>query len=78
MIDKIEHFVATMFITVIISVFSTLTAGIIVALLFSISKEIYDRKMKKEDAEVNDIIADILGILFGIVIIFVISATQSF
>jgi len=73
MIDKIEHFVATMFITVIISVFSTLTAGIIVALLFSIFKEIYDKKIKKEDIEVTDLIADALGILFGISIIFLIS-----
>jgi len=69
MIDKIEHFFATTFITVFIGYFFDLIFGVIIASLFSVFKEIYDYKIDKEDVEAKDIVADVLGILFGVVVI---------
>ena len=58
-----------MFITAFIGYFFDISFGIALSLMFSVLKEIHDYKIKKEDFEARDLIADIMGILFGIAII---------
>jgi len=70
--DKIEHFLVTMIITIIIGYLSFFIYGMIIALLFSLIKEIYDYKIKKEEIEFFDLLADVMGILFGVFILFII------
>jgi len=69
MIDKIEHFCVTSIITISVGYFLNLNIGIILSLIFSFSKEIYDYKVKREDFELKDLIADFLGIILGILVI---------
>ncbi len=70
MIDKIEHFLVTFCITVFMGYFS-IVVGIVMALVFSFSKEIYDNKIKKEDVEISDLSVDFMGILLGIFVLVV-------
>jgi MFS superfamily sulfate permease-like transporter len=73
MIDKIEHFFVTTFITVFVGYLPNIIFGVFLAFLFSVLKELYDFKIQKEDFEAKDMIADVLGIIFGVLIMFLIS-----
>lgn len=68
--DKVLHFL-------LLGAFSMLTGivyGILTAVLasscISMAKEIYDRKVKKEDVDLGDLTADCMGIIAGIAIVF--------
>jgi len=68
MIDKIEHFLVNFCITVFMGYFSIIM-GIVMALVFSFSKEIYDNKIKKEGVEIFDLVTDFMGILLGVFVL---------
>lgn len=73
MLDKIQHFFVTTCITVFIGYPINIYLGVFLATLFSSFKEVYDNRVKMKDFDERDIIADVLGILFGIFLIIIIS-----
>jgi len=67
--DKILHFGINFFIVIITSYWIGLFTSVIFALITSVSKELIDKFIRKTFFSWADIIADIFGILTGIIII---------
>ena len=67
-VDKLLHFLVNYF---IITAFSVINfwIGFFICIIASVGKEIYDAKSDSDCFSWGDILADILGILFGIYIL---------
>jgi hypothetical protein len=68
--DKVLHFLAMMAASGLLGiVYGTLISSLACGSM-SMAKEIYDRKVKKEDIDLGDLTADCIGIITGIAIVF--------
>ena len=68
--DKVLHFLAMMAASGLLGlVYGTLISSLACGSM-SMAKEIYDRKVKKEDVDLGDLTADCMGIIAGIAIVF--------
>lgn len=61
-IDKVAHLFVSYFLLTIFSLVLPLWGAIILAFLFGLGKEIYDKKF-----DYKDLIADIIGIIIGVI-----------
>lgn len=64
--DGLKHLVLSMLITKVLLLFLPLYLAILIALVISISKEVYDKISGKGCADWKDVICNLLGILIGI------------
>ncbi len=74
--DKIKHFLVSFLLTVIIGWLSqNILLGILVAILFGLAKELYDQAEKKNtiSESIRDLGANILGIISGVLVIYLVS-----
>jgi hypothetical protein len=68
--DKVLHFIAMgVFSFVFGLAYGTLVSSLACGSM-AMAKEIYDRKVKKEDVDLGDLTADCAGIMAGIAIVF--------
>ena len=65
-IDKYKHIVVSAIIMVIFNLFLPTYLAAIITLAIGIGKEIYDKVTNKGCAEWKDLIADVIGIIIGI------------
>ena len=73
--DKIKHFIISAVLLVTITFFKGLLIGIIATLLIGLLKEfIYDYTLKLGVADKNDMYANVLGLLFGVLVLNMIGA----
>lgn len=67
--DKLKHVIFNFAIVLIVGIFN-LKVGVALAILASISKELYDKfRPNGTEWDWKDIIADLIGIILGILII---------
>lgn len=69
-IDKWAHFFASAFLVLAVSHFWPFWAGIAVAVVLGIAKELYDAKTGGK-IEIKDLLADLLGVAMATIIIFI-------
>lgn len=67
-IDKWAHFFASAFLVLAISQFLPFWAGILVAVVLGIAKEIYDAQTGGK-MEIKDLLADLLGVAIATLIV---------
>lgn len=66
--DKILHMICCFAIVVIFELILNVVSGIVLALIASFGKETYD-EVKYKDWSWNDLLADLLGIVLGILVL---------
>lgn len=64
--DKLKHIVVSAIITVILNLFLSWWVAGVITLAIGVGKEVYDKVSKKGYAEWKDLLADLVGILIGI------------
>ena len=64
--DGLKHLVLSMLITKVLLLFLPLYLAILIALVISISKEVYDKISGRGCAEWKDVICNLIGILIGV------------
>lgn len=64
--DGLKHLVLSMLITKVLLLFLPLYLAILIALVISISKEVYDKINGRGCAEWKDVICNLIGILIGV------------
>lgn len=64
--DKMKHIILSAIITVALNLFMPQWAAGLITLAIGIGKEFYDYKSGKGNAEWQDLVADTIGILIGI------------
>ena len=64
--DKLKHVVVSAIITVVLNLFLPWWAAALIILAIGISKEVYDKTTNKGCAEWEDLLADVIGIIIGI------------
>ena len=64
--DGLKHLVLSMLITKVLLLFLPIYLAILITLVISISKEVYDKISGKGCADWKDVICNLLGILIGI------------
>lgn len=70
--DKIYHFTVCFAITIIASVFLPLWASVMTACIVGVCKEVYDlHSPDAHTAEWGDLLADLIGIVFALVLILI-------
>lgn len=65
-IDKYKHIVVSAIITVVLNLILPWWAAGLVTLSIGVGKEVYDKVSGKGCAEWKDLLADVIGILIGI------------
>lgn len=65
-IDKYKHIVVSAIITTIFNLFIIWWVAGLITLIIGIGKEVYDKVSGKGCAEWKDLLADIVGIIIGI------------
>jgi len=65
--DKVKHFLVNFGLVVILGFAVGVVAGLVSAVCFSVGKEIYDKFVRKTVFSVDDLIADMLGIIAGLI-----------
>lgn len=66
--DKVLHLICNFIIVVVLGFTFNIVTGISVALIASLSKELYD-EIKYKGWSWDDLIADLIGIVLGIIIV---------
>ena len=66
--DKIYHAIISCAIVLAVATFFSLNLGIFIALVFAFGKELYDKYVKLTEFSWWDIIADLIGIVVGVLI----------
>ncbi len=64
--DGLKHLVLSMLITKVLLLFLPIYLAILIALVISISKEVYDKISGRGCAEWKDVICNLIGILIGV------------
>lgn len=65
-IDKYKHIVVSAIIAVVLNLFLPWWVAALITLAIGIGKEVYDKLSGKGCAEWEDLVADVVGILIGI------------
>ena len=65
-IDKYKHVVVSSIIAVVLNLFLPWWVAAILTLAIGISKEVYDKVSGKGHPEWKDLVADLVGILIGV------------
>ncbi len=66
--DKVLHLICNFIIVVVLGFTFNIVTGISVALIASLSKELYD-EIKYKGWSWDDLIADLIGIVLGIIVV---------
>lgn len=66
--DKVLHLICNFIIVVVLGFTFNIVTGISIALIASLSKELYD-EIKYKGWSWDDLIADLIGIVLGIIVI---------
>lgn len=66
--DKVLHLICNFIIVVVLGFTFNIVTGISVALIVSLSKELYD-EIKYKGWSWDDLIADLIGIVLGIIVV---------
>lgn len=64
--DGCKHIILSAILVVLMKMFLPICAAIIVVAIMGIAKEVYDKVSGKEHSEWKDLLADVVGILIGI------------
>lgn len=64
--DKLKHVVVSAIIAVVLNLFLPWWVAALITLAIGVGKEVYDKVSKKGCAEWKDLLADLVGILIGI------------
>jgi hypothetical protein len=65
-IDKYKHIVVSAIITVILNIILAWWVAALITLTIGVGKEVYDKVSGKGNAEWMDLLANVVGILIGI------------
>ena len=65
-VDKLKHIVVSAIIMVVFNLFLPTYLAAIITFAICIGKEVYDKTTNKGCAEWEDLIADVIGIIIGI------------
>lgn len=65
-IDKYKHIVVSAIMAVALNLFLPWWVAALITLVIGIGKEVYDKVSKKGCAEWKDLLADLVGILIGV------------
>lgn len=64
--DGLKHLVLSMLITKVLLLFLPIYLAVLITLVISISKEVYDKISGRGFAEWKDVICNLIGILIGV------------
>lgn len=64
--DKLKHIVVSAIICVALNLFLPWWVAALITLAIGVGKEVYDKVSKKGCAEWGDLLADLVGILIGV------------
>ena len=64
--DGLKHLVLSMLITKVLLLFLPLYIAVLITLVLSLSKEVYDKVSGKGCADWKDVICNLIGIMIGI------------
>ncbi len=64
--DGLKHLVLSMLITKVLLLFLPIYLAVLITLVISISKEVYDKISGRGCAEWKDVICNLIGILIGV------------
>lgn len=68
--DKIQHFIVSAILVMVISFFKGIAIGVCAALLIGLLKEfIYDYSLKLGCCDKYDVYANTIGVIFGVIIL---------
>jgi len=68
--DKVLHFLFMSVLGALLGLAYGIMTSVLACSSLSMAKEIYDRKVKKEDVDLGDLTADCMGIITGVAIVF--------
>ena len=64
--DKLKHIVVSAIIAVALNLFLPWWVAALITLAIGVGKEVYDKVSKKGCAEWEDLVADVVGIMIGV------------
>lgn len=64
--DKLKHIVVSAIIAVVLNLFSPWWVAAVLTLAIGVGKEVYDKVTGKGHPEWKDLVADLVGILIGV------------